>query len=105
MKLPIIKAKSAHEDIVSIGIYFEQQSPVLTNNFLASLTKTLGTIAAFPNIGRVYNDIESCELRTLQIRNFKRLLIFYRVLEKEIEIIRIIHTARDIPHLLDDLTD
>jgi len=99
----VIKTAIAREDIVSIGIYFEKQSTGLTNKFLTSFTETLKVIKIFPDIGYAYKGIEVCELRVLQIKNFKRLLIFYKVSEKEILIVRVIHASRNIPHLLEEL--
>ena len=59
-------------------------------------------LAITPNMGRVVqlplSDMGT--IRQWRIKNFKDYLIFYRVLEDRVEILRVLHGMRDLEDLL-----
>ena len=55
-----------------------------------------------PSIGRVY-DVDHPllgDIRSVPVSRFARYLVFYRVAEGGVEVLRVIHGARDIPTLM-----
>ena len=42
------------------------------------------------------------DIRQQSIKGFRKYLIFYRITESEIDILRVIHGARDIETILDE---
>jgi len=102
MSLPIIRLKAAREDIVEIGVYLMGENPNAAGRFLTSLEKTLQNLAAMPEMG-ITHQVGKHELRRFRVSNFNNYLIFYRLLDDRLELVRIIHGARDIPSLLEDL--
>jgi toxin ParE1/3/4 len=55
-----------------------------------------------PYVGRAYDSGTNSvtELRRLPINDFEKYLIFYRVRPKRIEVVRVLHGARDIDSIL-----
>jgi len=102
MSLPIIRLKAARQDIVDIGVYLMGENPQAAEHFLSSLEETLASLADMPGMGAVYR-AQGHELRRFRIRHFDNYLIFYRVFDDRLELVRIIHGSRDIPNLLADL--
>jgi toxin ParE1/3/4 len=60
-------------------------------------------LAKSPGIGELYNvtnpRLEG--LRCTQVRRFKKYLIFYRRISGGVDIIRVLHAARDIRDILE----
>ena len=44
-------------------------------------------------------------MRQQAIKGFRRYLIFYRLIDSEVEILRVIHGARDIEDILDNVDE
>lgn len=73
--------------------------------FLAGVRATLERLAADPEIGspRRFSGSALAGLRIWPVRGFRRHLLFYRPLvdDEGIEVVRLLHAARDIESLLD----
>ena len=86
----------------------EQFAYIADNNFDAALSffdatrQTFSQIAQIPGIGTVYNNrnprLEG--LRKWAVKGFEKHLIFYLQRDEYIEIVRLIHSARDISQIL-----
>lgn len=71
--------------------------------FFDSARQTFSQIAQTPDIGRLYK-ISKPRLSGLQkwsVKGFEKYLIFYRLQDDRIEVVRILHAARDIPTILE----
>ena len=66
----------------------------VTYEFLAE-TPLAGSVCSFASV-------QTRDLRIWRINGFPNHLIFYRVSESELLIIRVLHAARDLDALLDD---
>lgn len=86
----------------------EQFAYIAANNFDAALRffdaarQTFSQLAQMPGIGSVYN-IENPRLvglRKWAVRGFDKHLIFYVERDESIEIVRLLHAARDLPEIL-----
>ena len=72
--------------------------------FLAAFDQALTTLADYPNIGTPY-EVTSAKLHGLRywhVPRFESWLVFYLPREDSIEIVRVLHGARDIPRLFED---
>lgn len=99
----IIRVPQARRDIVATAIYLEEQNPEAAMRFLAAVEDTLALFARMPGIGaaRAFAHPRLAGLRWLPVRGFEKHLIFYRPVEAGVEIIRVLHGARDIQTILD----
>jgi toxin ParE1/3/4 len=79
-------------DLEEIIDYFADRSVEAGNQFLDEFNKKCRYLTQFPRIGRSYFDIRSY-LRGIPIRNY---ILFYRVIDDGIEIMRVIRGERDL---------
>ena len=84
-------SRIAASDLDDIWLYIARDAPEAADRFVDSIEKKLHILAAGPDAGRV------CEGLTPGIHRFPvgAYGIFYRIHEANIEIIRILHGARD----------
>jgi len=91
--MKVVITDPARDDIRDIGDYVRQDSPGAASRLVGSLLTACDKLALHPNR---YPPVAGLELRR---RPHGSYLIFYRV-SSIIEIVRILHAARDWTHLL-----
>ncbi len=90
---------AAATDLDDIWLHIATDSPVNADRFLDRLVTTItGTLAVAPLAGRARDEFEA-GLRSFP---FEHYLVFYRVPEDAVEIVRIIHGARDLGAIFGD---
>jgi toxin ParE1/3/4 len=85
----------AQQDLQEIKRYIAKDKPKAANQYMKTLKQKCQTLAEMPSLG-VFRE-EYCGLYKFPIDNY---LIFYRPSKQGIEVIRILHAARDIQSLL-----
>ena len=104
MRGNVARREGARKDLVAIYRHHAREAGVRTaDRFLASAEATFLRLAAMPGLGKQFDleDIPIDELRFLPLGSrFKKYLVFYRPVEGRVEIVRILHGARDIPSTL-----
>ncbi len=65
----------------------------------AALKKALEHIQRTPEIGRVRQDLPMPEIRTLNLRKYPNYLVFYRLENNGIELLRVRHGMMNLPEL------
>ena len=72
--------------------------------FLDGVDAALGLLGQWPGIGTScrFQNTRFDGIRVWPIPGFKNFLIFYRVLDNEVEIVRVIHGARDLSAIFGD---
>lgn len=97
MPLAIRVTRRAKRDLIGIARYTRQTwGAEQRNRYMAALDARFGWLAANPGIGRDRSDIRA------GFRSFPegQHVIFYRVTADAIEIIGVVHRARDLPGAL-----
>ena len=91
----------AWKDAVNLSVYIGQNNLKAGIEFLDALENTCKIIASAPLIGsrRSYSNKILHNIRMLPIRKFPSYLIFYQPLKNGVDVIRIVHGARDLPRL------
>ncbi len=90
----------ATEDLQEIWIYLAENADSQTaNKFLLTVKKKCETVVAFPEMGRVRHEY----LINLRSFPFDKYIIFYLPLDEGIEVLRIIHSSRDISQVFDEM--
>ncbi len=92
------KAPSADIDLLEIWSYISQDSFDAADQFLDQLEQQFDLLASSPLIGKKRDELIP-GLRSLTYKNY---LIFYRTRNGNVEIIRVLHGARDIEKLFKD---
>ena len=99
MRRQITRAPQARREIMQVADYFAEKSGYnISEKFLRAVDKMFWQIADMPGIGtlRDYDNPKFAGMRMLPIQKFSKYLIFYRTTETTIEILRVLHGARDL---------
>lgn len=80
----------------------ESASHKIAQRFLEAVELTAANVSNFPGIGRSSESYGMAELRHLSVKGFQNHLLFYRVHAGGIEVVRLLHGARDVPTLFDE---
>ena len=91
----IILKPAALEDLDEIWLFIASSNLVAADGLIDTLTEKFDMLAANANIGQSCQELAP-GLRRFPVGNY---LIFYRVIDNGIEIVRILHGMRDIPTL------
>ena len=94
MKQYIISPE-ANKDLEEIIDYFASRNIDAGERFIDEFNKKCRYLANFPNMGRSYSDIKDY-LRGISLNGY---IIFYRVTDIGIEILRVVSGYRDYPSL------
>ncbi len=95
----------AVQDLDSQNEYIiDHESTETALSFLAAVNDTVRLIADHPAIGgpSVYEDRQLRRTRMFRVARFTKYLVFYRVGPRAIEIVRVLHGARDLENALDE---
>ncbi|KJH71694.1 type II toxin-antitoxin system RelE/ParE family toxin [Aliterella atlantica] len=94
-------------DLLEIATYLAADNLNVSDRFLVAAEATFNKIGKMPEIGKTcqFSHPQLANIRQQPIKGFKNYLIFYRFAASEIEILRVIHGARDIPTMLDDVVE
>ena len=76
-------------------------------NFLELAESTFAQILIVPRIGKSVDFVSDRmgEIRQWRIKNFQDYLVFYRVQDEQIEILRVLHGSRDLEGILSILDE
>ena len=93
----IVRTPRAKADVLSIGRYIAQQSGSRSAalRFLDKIDAKLKFLAQHPLAGEARPEL-AADVRSFPIGNY---VIFYRPSEDGIDVLRILHGARDIPRV------
>jgi toxin ParE1/3/4 len=93
--LKIVRTPAAVRDLVAITDQIAADSLTAALGFYDEVDRLLTMVAQYPELGEVVDHF-SPGLRRFMLGNY---LLFYRQVGDEIELIRVLHGARDIDRL------
>jgi toxin ParE1/3/4 len=75
--------------------------------FLELAEVTFAQLATIPKMGKIVRLVSSKmgEIRQWRVKDFKDYLIFYRIQDDQVEILRVLHGARDLEGVLSNLDE
>ncbi len=82
---------SAENDLNEIIDYIAQDSLEYALSFYEQVREKVENLIQFPRMGRIVPELDEPNIRELILRNYH---IIYRILEKEVQIIRLFHGSR-----------
>lgn len=94
-KFSIVRSPLAKADIRSIFLIIAEHSPAAATQIVERIDRRIRQLADFPELGPERPDLAP-GLRFLVEGNY---LVLYRLAENRIEIVRVIHGARDLTAL------
>jgi len=97
------KRPQATRDLADIAVYLAEESgsDEVAFRFLAAAAASFERLAVTPEMGSVrrYSDPSLVDVRMWRVAAFPNYLIFYRPIERGIDVIRVLHAKRDIESL------
>lgn len=91
----ILRSDPAKQDAAQIWEYIARDNPDAADRLLDHFDQALELIVKVPMMGRP-RDALVPGLRSFRVGNY---LLFYRTVAEGIELVRVLHGARDIPQL------
>ena len=88
--------------IIEMAEYIGQNSPASAERFMDATEAAFEQLEAMPGMGHLYDSSNSrlAGVRVWSVKGFPNHLIFYRPFEAGIEILHLLHGARDIGAIL-----
>jgi plasmid stabilization system protein ParE len=88
---------AARADISEIADFIRQDSPEAAKRVVKSLQEAMDKLARVPGMGHVREDLAPVSLRFWPVFSY---LIIYRSEARPIQVLRILHGARDVQSIL-----
>lgn len=104
MAVRILRRPKAAEDVEEIASYIARENLQAALRFLEATEATVKALASFPHVGSRFNSARSelADLRCRRVQGFPNHVLFYVLHEDAIEIVRVLHGARDLDAELGD---
>ncbi len=99
MSLMIVRSPGARADVLDNAYYIAESTNLnASDRFIAATEAAYKRLAEMPGLGvpRDYNNPIYAGMRMWPVPGFRKYLIFYQPDEDYIEIIRVLHGARDL---------
>jgi toxin ParE1/3/4 len=99
----IVRRPSANRDLVEIFRHYAREAGIsVADRFFAQAEATFARLADMPGMGTRYEPEEPlyADLRYFPISRFRMYLVFYRSIPDGIEVLHVLHGARDIAGIL-----
>jgi len=93
----VLQTPQAQTDLIEIWVYIAQDNLESADQFLTLLDDKCHGLARNPEMGRARAEVGE-GLRSFPVGNY---VIFYRPVQDGIDVIRVLHGARDLPSLFD----
>ena len=101
MTLSLFITSDARQDTKDIGRYLEERNPSAARRFARAVGETIQMLCRSPNLGERFRADLTGQIRFRTISGFSNYLIFYRQVDTVLEILRVLHGARDYEDLFD----
>lgn len=97
----IIRRVQARRDAIESALYIAQDNPEAGRRLLDAIESAYKQLAVMPQMGTAYasRNPALAGLRRLPVPGFHNFQIFYRPIDAGIEVIRVLHGARDYDSL------
>ena len=94
----ILKRRQASLSLIEQAYWISEESPETADRFIDAAAASFSFLESNPEIGRVYEAKNGrlAGVRVWRISGFEKHLIFYRPCPEGVEILDVIHGARDI---------
>jgi len=102
--MKIVRRARALMDLDEIAEYIGRSNPRAALRFLDAFDQTVAKLAPMPGLGSPYESSHPRlqQVRILPIAGFKKYWVFYRPWKNRIEVLRVLHCARDLDAALEE---
>jgi toxin ParE1/3/4 len=91
-------------DLIDLATYIAEDNLEVSDLFLQAAEETFKQLAKRPQMGKMtqFSNPFLAGIRQQAIKGFRKYLVFYFPIDEGVEILRVIHGARDIEAILDE---
>lgn len=102
--MEIVRHPEVLEELINLAFYIAQDDLEAADRFLNACDETFQQLAQMPFIGsaREFQSLELKDVRMWRVKGFEKHLIFYRPMEDGVEILHVVHAARDLESLFSE---
>jgi toxin ParE1/3/4 len=99
----VFRRPAAERDLEEIAVYLGQRNPTAATRFLDAADRTFALLASMPGLGSAVPlaNPQLQGLRQYPVQRFRNYLIFYLPTDDGIEVVRVLHGARDVQSMLE----
>jgi len=101
MRLPVRRTKQADADLDEISLHIALDNVAAAERLMERIEAAEDRLGEFPQIGQARPEIRP-DLRRWPVGAY---LVFYRVDDEDVRIVRVVHGARDLAGLFGGPTD
>jgi toxin ParE1/3/4 len=100
----VSKRPQVIQDLIGLATYIAEDNLDASDLFLQAAEETFKQLGEIPQMGKFcqFSDHDLAGIRQQAIKGFRKYLIFYRLTDEGVEILRVIHGARDIEAILEE---
>jgi toxin ParE1/3/4 len=100
----ILLSEYVEPELTAIWEHIAMDDIDAADRFLEAAYHTFQTLVGMPGIGRIrqFPQKRLCDLRSFRVRGFENFLIFYGTMPGGIEVLHILHGARDLEQFWED---
>ncbi len=104
MVASIVLYPQARVDLVEQTAFIAEESIEASDKFLECVQESLELLSQMPELDalREFRNPRLTGLRIWPVKRFERRLIFYRAVPDGLEVIRILHSSRDVESIMAD---
>jgi toxin ParE1/3/4 len=101
--MSIVRRPRARADLIDLADYLDQVRPSLGDQFLDAAERTFALLERLPGIGAPFplSNPQLQGLRHYPVQGFPNHIIFYLPTSDGIEVVRVLHGARDLTGVLE----
>jgi toxin ParE1/3/4 len=98
---------AAVNDLDEAAAYIQQDSPQAAIRFLDAAQETFGVLARSPELGGSFESSNPhfSGIRVWRVKGFRSIVVLYRPIQGGVEIVRVVHGARDFAALFGEEGD
>ena len=91
----------AYVDLAEISEYIAKDNPRAARRFILAAEETFEWLAKNPDAGELcgFESRLAADIRWRLVKEFKNYLVFYRPVERGVQIVRVLHGARDFGNI------
>lgn len=105
MKRRLRRTKQVREDLIEIYGFLYERNPHAAERVFDAIEAAIRTLQAKPSIGRLWGsrDPRLAGMRVLVVARYPSYLVFFRMTGRDIEVYRVLHGARELQRLIDEI--
>jgi toxin ParE1/3/4 len=90
------------QDLIELATYIGEDNLEASDIFLRAAESTFIQLGKMPGMGKLcqFSQPGLSDIRQQAIKGFRNYIIFYKVIDSDIEVLRVIHGTRDIEEVL-----